>query len=168
MAKQPKPTKQQIAQAKARAGGNNPIKVTDAGLKKLGKAAVTAATLLPAGRAVKVAGTAAKAAGTIAKEIASSPKIVRKVQGKQMVARTKKAVNAVADIQQKVKAETIAKNSVKTKPAMTAKERAAKNSAAKAKADTAKSGAAARYEAGQVEKKRQLPSKVVKINSKNK
>jgi len=57
-----KPTKQQIAQAKARAGGNNPIKVTDAGLKKLGKAAVTAATLLPAGRAVKIATTAVKAA----------------------------------------------------------------------------------------------------------
>ena len=161
MAKAAKPTKQQIAQAKARAGGNNPIKVTDAGLKKLGSAAVIAASFTPVGRA-------AKTAGTVAKAVASSPKIVRKIQGKQMVARTKKAVNAVADIQQKVKAETIAKNSVKTKPAMTAKDRAAKNSTAKAKADTAKSGAAARYEAGQVEKKRQLPSKVVKINSKNK
>ena len=62
MAKTTKPTKQQIAQAKARAGGNNPIKVTDAGLKKLGKAAVTAATFVPAGRAVKVAATAVKAA----------------------------------------------------------------------------------------------------------
>jgi hypothetical protein len=64
MAATPKPTKQQIAQAKARAGGNNPIKVTDAGLKKLGKAAVTAATLLPAGRAVKAVTTAAKTAKT--------------------------------------------------------------------------------------------------------
>lgn len=64
MAKTTKPTKQQVAQAKARAGGNNPIKVTDAGLKKLGKAAVTAATFVPAGRAVKVAATAVKAAKT--------------------------------------------------------------------------------------------------------
>ena len=62
MAKTTKPTKQQIAQAKARAGGNNPVKVTNAGLKKLGSAAVTAATFVPAGRAVKVAVTAAKAA----------------------------------------------------------------------------------------------------------
>ena len=108
--------------------------------------------------------------GSVARGVVKTitPKVVKKIQGKQMVARTKKAVNAVADIQQKVKAETIAKNSVKTKPAMTAKDRAAKNSAAKAKADTAKSGAAARYYAGQVEKKRQLPSKVVKINSKKK
>jgi hypothetical protein len=67
-----KPTKQQVAQAKARAGGNNPIKVTDAGLKKLGKAAVTAATFVPAGRAVKVAVTAAKAvkAGSAARATA--------------------------------------------------------------------------------------------------
>jgi hypothetical protein len=57
-----KPTKQQIAQAKARAGGNNPIKVTDAGLKKLGSAAVIAASLTPIGRAAKTAGTVAKAA----------------------------------------------------------------------------------------------------------
>jgi len=34
------PTKQQEEQAKLRAGGNNPIKVTNAGLKRLGEAAV--------------------------------------------------------------------------------------------------------------------------------
>ncbi len=112
-----KPTKQQVAQAKARAGGNNPVKVTNAGLKKLGSAAVIAASFTPAGRAVKTAKTAAKTAGTIAKEIASSPKVVRKIQAKQMVKQTKKNVNAIADIQQKVKAEKIAKNSVKTIPA---------------------------------------------------
>ena len=112
------------------------------------------ASLVPAGKAVKA--------------VASTGKVVRKIQGKQMVARTKKAVNAVADIQQKVKAETIAKNSVKVKPASSAANRLEKNSMAKAKADTAKSGAMARYEAGQIEKKRQLPSKVVKINSKKK
>ena len=53
MAKTTKPTKQQAAQAKARAGGNNPVKVTNAGLKKLGSAAVIAASLTPAGRVVK-------------------------------------------------------------------------------------------------------------------
>jgi len=57
-----KPTKQQIAQAKARAGGNNPVKVTNAGLKKLGSAAVIAATLTPAGRVLKTATTAVKTA----------------------------------------------------------------------------------------------------------
>jgi hypothetical protein len=62
MAKTTKPTKQQVAQAKARAGGNNPVKVTNADLKKLGSAALTAASFIPAGRAVKVAATAAKAA----------------------------------------------------------------------------------------------------------
>jgi hypothetical protein len=61
MAKTTKPTKQQIAQAKARAGGNNPVKVTNAGLKKLGSAALIAASFTPAGRVAKVAATAAKA-----------------------------------------------------------------------------------------------------------
>ena len=60
-----KPTKQQIAQGKARAGGNNPIKVTNSGLKKLGGAALLAASFTPIGRGVKVAATVAKAAKTI-------------------------------------------------------------------------------------------------------
>jgi hypothetical protein len=64
MAKTTKPTKQQIAQAKARAGGNNPVKVTNAELKKLGSGALIAASFIPAGRAVKVAATAVKAAKT--------------------------------------------------------------------------------------------------------
>jgi hypothetical protein len=62
MAKTTKPTKQQIAQAKARAGGNNPVKVTNAELKKLGSGALIAASFTPAGRAVKTAATAVKAA----------------------------------------------------------------------------------------------------------
>lgn len=62
MAAPKKPTKQQIEQGKARAGGNNPIKVTDKGLKKLGSVVATAATVLPAGRAAKAATTVAKAA----------------------------------------------------------------------------------------------------------
>jgi hypothetical protein len=57
-------TKQQIAQAKARAGGNNPIKVTNAGLKKLGSAALLAASFTPAGRVIKTASTASKMAKT--------------------------------------------------------------------------------------------------------
>jgi small-conductance mechanosensitive channel len=65
MAKAQKPTKQQIEQAKARAGGNNPIKVTNAGLKKFGSAAVVAASLTPVGRAAKTAGTVAKAAAKV-------------------------------------------------------------------------------------------------------
>ena len=60
-----KPTKQQAAQAKARAGGNNPVKVTNAGLKKLGSAALIAASLTPAGRSVKTAATAVKAASKV-------------------------------------------------------------------------------------------------------
>ena len=59
--KQPKPTKQQIAQAKTRAGGNNPVKVTKAGVKRLGKAALIVGSLTPAGRVAKVATTAVKA-----------------------------------------------------------------------------------------------------------
>lgn len=63
MANKPvKPTKQQIAQGKARAGGNNPIVVTNAGLKKLGGAAVFAASMTPAGRVARGAVTVAKVA----------------------------------------------------------------------------------------------------------
>ena len=61
MAAAKKPTAQQKAQAKARAGGNNPIKVTNAGVKRLGKAALIAGSLTPAGRGVKAASMAVKA-----------------------------------------------------------------------------------------------------------
>ena len=56
-----KPTAQQIAQAKARAGGNNPIKVTKAGVKRLGTAALIASNFLPVGRAAKIASRFASA-----------------------------------------------------------------------------------------------------------
>ena len=87
MAKTTKPTKQQAAQAKARAGGNNPVKVTNAGLKKLGGAAVIAASMTPAGRGAKIAVTAAKAvkAAKAAKATVAAPKSavnVVKAQGK--------------------------------------------------------------------------------------
>ena len=67
MAAAKKPTAQQKAQAKARAGGNDPIKVTKAGVKRLGKAALIAASVTPAGRGVKAATTAAKVAGKMIK-----------------------------------------------------------------------------------------------------
>jgi hypothetical protein len=124
-----KPTKQQVAQAKARAGGNNPIKVTNAGLKKLGEAAVIAASFAPAGRAVKA--------------VASTGKAVRRIQAKQMVKRNKQAVNMLADIQQKVKAEKIAKNSVKVVGANPLS-RASKNIKSNTKVQEAKSGDAAK------------------------
>jgi hypothetical protein len=87
MAKTTKPTKQQAAQAKARAGGNNPVKVTNAGLKKLGGAALIAASMTPAGRGAKIAVTAAKAvkAAKAAKATVAAPKSavnVVKAQGK--------------------------------------------------------------------------------------
>jgi hypothetical protein len=65
-----KPTKQQVAQAKARAGGNNPIKVTDAGLKRLGKVALTAASMaVPGAAGAKIGAVAGKAIlRSIAKE----------------------------------------------------------------------------------------------------
>ena len=57
-----KPTKAQVAYGKARAGGNNPIKVTKEGLRRAGKAAaIIAVNAIPAGRAVK---TVAKIAST--------------------------------------------------------------------------------------------------------
>lgn len=78
-----KPTKQQVAQAKARAGGNNPVKVTNAGLKKLGSAAVIAASFTPAGRVVKgaqiaKAGIAAARGTGTAKKITAAEKTMAK------------------------------------------------------------------------------------------
>jgi hypothetical protein len=65
MAAAKKPTAQQKAQAKARAGGNDSIKVTKAGVKRLGQAALIAASLTPAGRGVKAASMAVKAASKV-------------------------------------------------------------------------------------------------------
>ena len=106
-----KPTKQQIAQAKARAGGNNPVKVTNAGLKKLGSAALIAASFTPAGRAVKGAATTAKAisrvrAGGVGREGAS--KIATKVGDRLSGASSKKIQDklhkiAVKDMNQTAK-----------------------------------------------------------------
>lgn len=102
MAAAKKPTKQQIAQAKARAGGNNPVKVTNSGLKKLGQAAITAATFTPVGRVARVATTAAKAI---------------KAETTMAKAGWNSAAKANYRAQVKREADAIAKNSVKTKPA---------------------------------------------------
>ena len=101
MAKTTKPNKQQVAQAKARAGGNNPVKVTNAGLKKLGGAAVIAASMTPAGRAVKAA--------TSARGIV---KAATKVVGKKAVG---KALNKAAGKSIVSEAKNITKQSAKEK-----------------------------------------------------
>ena len=93
--------------------------------------------------------------------------MVAKVAGKVIGKAAKAAKDAKSASKAKEAAKTakIASNSVKVKRATSAANRLEKNSQAKANADTAKSGAWARYSAGQVEIKRQLPAKVVKIKS---
>jgi len=80
------------------------------------------------------------------------------------VAAKKVAKEAAKKVTKKA-TEKIASNSVKVVKANKAAVRLEKNSQAKANADTARSGAMARYNAGQIEKARQRPAKVVKINS---
>lgn len=151
MAKTTKPTKQQVAQAKARAGGNNPVKVTNAGLKKLGGAALIAASMTPVGRAVKGATVAAKTAGTVAKALAGSPKVVRKAQAVKELKRNKKIVEEVARMQEKTKAEKIANRSVKTRPEDKIK-RMRDNVDSYYKTVKAKSGATAKQDAAEAAK----------------
>jgi hypothetical protein len=92
MAKTTKPTKQQIAQAKARAGGNNPVKVTNAGLKKLGGAALIAASMTPAGRAVKTATTAVKVATKVSSAARANTRAL-KAANKDVAIKYKKGYN---------------------------------------------------------------------------
>ena len=75
MAKKQKPTKAQVAYGKARAGGQDPIKVTNKGLRRAGKAAaIVAINLTPTGRA----------ASTVAK-IASLSKATKLASGASKV-----------------------------------------------------------------------------------
>ena len=75
MAKQRKPTKAEKAYGKARAGGQDPMKVTKEGLRKAGKAAaIIAINLTPTGRA----------ASTVAK-IASATKATKLASGASKV-----------------------------------------------------------------------------------
>lgn len=75
MAKQ-KPTKAQTAYGKARAGGQNPMRITANDVKRTARAAAEAALLaVPIGKGVKIGQVAGKAvARALAKE--ASPKIV--------------------------------------------------------------------------------------------
>jgi uncharacterized protein YycO len=163
MAKTTKPTKQQVAQAKARAGGNNPVKVTNAGLKKLGGAALIAASMTPAGRAVKGATVAAKTAGTVAKALAGSPKVVRKAQAVKELKRNKKIVEEIARMQEKTKADKIAKRSVRAMPAKPQGNKEI-NSNSREIANLRKSGELAKRSAKQVQQSK--PAKVVQIKNK--
>ena len=74
MAKQ-KPTKAQVAYGKARAGGQNPMRITAKDVKRTARAAAEAALLaVPIGKGVKIGQVAGKAvARALAKE--ASPKI---------------------------------------------------------------------------------------------
>ena len=99
MAAAKKPTAQQKAQAKARAGGNDPIKVTKAGVKRLGQGALIAASLTPVGRGVKVASMAVKAgkaarAASIAQKIAYKEKVT--IPAKKVVKAAKAEIKANA------------------------------------------------------------------------
>lgn len=121
MAAQKKPTAQQIAQGKARAGGNNPVKVTKAGVKRLGQAALIAASLTPAGRGVKVAATAAKAA-----KAGSTARALKAAQGPSLAKGSKKLEATLGSVERakvKMKAQDnmIAGDSKKTAYANAAK-----------------------------------------------
>ena len=119
-----KPTKQQVAQAKARAGGNNPVKVTNAGLKKLGSAAVIAASFTPVGRGVKVASIAAKPIAAAARN-AAGKKVVSATMGKAAAEkyataaakRTAQRTQTAADLKNAKTFASPSKASVQVKPA---------------------------------------------------
>jgi len=150
MAKAIKPTKQQLAQAKLRAAASG-IKMDQSakGLRNAGKAIAVGASLLPIGRGAKAASMVAKRAALVAKN-------------KKSAKNNMKIVNAVADLQQKTKAETIASNSVKVKPADNIL-RLRKNVDSYYKTVKAKSGATAKEDAKKVASKK--PAKVIKIKS---
>ena len=74
-----KPTKQQIAQGKARAGGNNPVNVTNAELKKLANGVVTAVSIVAPGAAIRDAVLLAKAikAGKLTKDTIRAAEVAK-------------------------------------------------------------------------------------------
>jgi len=87
MAATPKPTKQQLAQAKLRAASSGiNMDQSAKGLRNAGKAIAVGASLLPIGRGVKVAATAAKAV-KVASESAKRAKLMGKVD--KMIAKEK-------------------------------------------------------------------------------
>ena len=115
-----KPNKQQVAQAKARAGGNNPIKVTKAGVKRLGKAALIAASLTPVGRGVKAASMVSKAASAAkrTKIMANAEKKTEAMKISKTIAKKPSPSVKVVEVDKNVPREVIAnRNKVATKMA---------------------------------------------------
>lgn len=137
-----KPTKEQIAYGKARAGGQGAYKITAKEVKRtakgVAKAAGLAATIVGPGKFVKAAKIA---------KAATTAKSAKKAKDAAETAR-------------------VAKNTVKVTKAKGAANRLEKNSLAEAKVMTAKTGAMSRFNAGQIEKARVRPAKVIKIKSK--
>jgi hypothetical protein len=137
-----KPTKQQVAYGKARAGGQDAYKITAKEVKRtakgVAKAAGLAATVVGPGKFIKAAKVA---------KAATAAKSAKKAKDAAETAR-------------------VAKNTVKVTKAKGAVNRLEKNSLAEAKVMTAKTGAMARFNAGQIEKTRVRPAKVIKIKSK--
>ena len=74
-----KPTKQQIAQGKARAGGNNAVNVTNADLKKLANGVAIAVSLAAPGAAFRDAVLLAKAikAGKVTKDTIRAAEVAK-------------------------------------------------------------------------------------------
>ena len=100
MAAAKKPTAQQKAQAKARAGGNNPIKVTKAGVKRLGKAALIAGSFTPAGRGVKAASMAVKAIK--AGKTGASARALKAAQGPSLAKGAKKLQTTSGSVERRI------------------------------------------------------------------
>lgn len=107
-----KPTKQQVAQAKARAGGNNPIKLTDAELQKAGKllktVGVNAAMIVGPGKFIKGAQMTAKAIA-LAKASVKGTENVRKAAAAARAAKSAEVVAARETTRAKLKSNAIAR-----------------------------------------------------------
>ena len=154
-------TKQQIAQAKARAGGNNSVKVTNKGLKKLGSAALVAASFTPVGRGAKVAAmVGSKVASKVAPKVGGA--IVSSVKGKAagkataaaMTKNAAKAAEAKAAVAAaaKKKALTAPKSNVTvTKKPGTMAENQFKNASSTFKTARTGSGSTAKLDAMKIE-----------------
>ena len=115
-------------------------------------------------------------AGKTVKAVASTGKAIRKVKAAQAVKQNKKTVEKVARMQEKTKAEKIAKNSVKVKSANKGTpSNASLNQNQELMTSKIKSGQYAKSEAKMVEASNKFLNqinktkpKIVKINSKNK
>jgi hypothetical protein len=104
MAAAKKPTAQQKAQAKARAGGNDSIKVTKAGVKRLGQGALIAASLTPVGRGVKIASTAVKAGKAVKTANIAKQSALKAGQSKTLAdkAKLEKLASAIKDYEKRI------------------------------------------------------------------